>query len=202
MRTINPSIIYHYAGSYGSTGPGAGRAAFHPIGGALSGGQWWQVGRGNEPPPNDVEMGVDEIIAQGERLRRANEGSPDVTSALAVGAALAMALYHRQRTGKGQYIETTMVMSNCYMCSDDFIRYEGKPARRELDRALRGTRALSRLYRAKDGWVFLEAPTAGDWERLRRALDLPADSALRHRGSTRPLRRPARRRALHGLRRP
>ena len=46
VRTINPSIIYHYAGSYGSTGPGAGRAAFHPIGGALSGGQWWQVGTG------------------------------------------------------------------------------------------------------------------------------------------------------------
>ena len=175
VRTINPSIIYHYAGSYGSTGPGAGRAAFHPIGGALSGGQWWQVGRGNEPPPNDVEMGVDEIIDQGERLRRANEGSPDVTSALAVGAALAMALYHRQRTGKGQYLETTMVMSNCYICSDDFIRYEGKPERRELDRALRGTHALSRLYRGKEGWVFLEAPTADDWERLRRALDLPAD---------------------------
>ena len=56
-------------------------------------------------------MSVDEVIAQGERLRRANEGSPDVTSALAVGAALAMALYHRQRTGKGQYLETTMVMS-------------------------------------------------------------------------------------------
>ena len=68
-----------------------------------------------------------------------------------------------------------MVMSNCYICSDDFIRYEGKPARRELDRALRGTHALSRLYRAKEGWVFLEAPTADDWDRLRRALDLPAD---------------------------
>lgn len=175
VREINPSIIYHYAGSYGSTGPGAGRAAFHPIGGALSGGQWWQLGQGNEPPPNDVEMSIEEIISQADKMRRANEGSPDITSALGVGTALVMALFHRQRTGEGQYLETTMVMSNCYICSDDFIRYEGKLPRRDLDRALRGTNALSRLYRAKAGWVFLEVPMDDDWERLRLVLELADD---------------------------
>ena len=55
-RELNPAIVYLYAGSYGSTGPGAGRAAFHPMMGALSGGALRQLGRGNEPPAADVPL--------------------------------------------------------------------------------------------------------------------------------------------------
>ena len=55
-KELNPDIVYLYAGSYGSTGPGAGRAAFHPMMGALSGGALRQLGRGNEPPAADVPL--------------------------------------------------------------------------------------------------------------------------------------------------
>ncbi len=55
-RKLNPGLVYLYAGSYGSTGPGAGRAAFHPMMGALSGGALRQIGRGNEPPAADVPL--------------------------------------------------------------------------------------------------------------------------------------------------
>ncbi len=178
LSKINPRLVYLYAGSYGSTGPGAGRAAFHPTAGALSGGALWQLGRGNEPPAGDESMELEDILRVGEEMSRANEGSPDVTSALAVGTALALALYNRERTGKGQYLETSMLISNGYMCSDDFLRYEGKPPRLEADRYLRGIHALHRLYQTAEGWVFLSCPTQGEWEALCRAIgreDLPTD---------------------------
>jgi crotonobetainyl-CoA:carnitine CoA-transferase CaiB-like acyl-CoA transferase len=173
VRVLNPDIVYLYAGSYGSTGPGAGRAAFHPMMGALSGGVLRQVGRGNEPPDPDVPLSADDILQYSLALARANETSPDVTGALAVGAALSMALLHRRRTGRGQYLETTMLASNLYICSEDGLRYRGKPQHPALDSSLRGTSALNRFYRAADGWVFLCCPTQAEWLRLCAALDRP-----------------------------
>ena len=174
VRRINPSIIYHYAGSYGSTGPGAGRAAFHPTAGAMTGGALWQNGRGNEPPPADEPMTVEEIDRWSRKIFTGNEGSPDVSAALAVGSVLAMALRHKARTGEGQSLETTMLIANAYLCSDDFLRYAGKPPRREPDRDLRGMSALCRLYRTGGGWLFLDV--RGDAERraLAAALGKPA----------------------------
>ena len=166
VREINPSIIYHYAGSYGSTGPGAGRAAFHPIGGAMSGGLLWQLGRGHQPPPPDQQMSVDEIIEFGRFMLGANEGTPDVTSAIILGTALTMALFSRERTGKGQYVETGMLVSNGYICSSDFIRYEGKPPRPLPDASFMGLHALYRHYETSVGWVFLSCRTEEQWRAL------------------------------------
>lgn len=170
-RELNPEIVYLYGGSYGSTGPGAGRPAFHPTAGALAGGAMWQIGRGNQPPANDEPLGIDEVVRWGEILLAANEGTPDVTAALAVGTGLAMALYHKSRSGRGQYVETSMLNSNAYVCSDDFLRYEGKPPRREPDSELRGMHALRRLYRTTRGWAYLDCATQGEWEALCRGLE-------------------------------
>ena len=189
VAALNPDVVYLYAGSYGSTGPGAGRAAFHPMMGALSGGVLRQVGRGNEPPAPDVPLSADEVLRYSLAMARANETSPDVTGAMAVGAALSMALLHRERTGRGQYLETTMLASNLYICSEDAIRYRGKPPLPAVDSALRGTGALNRFYRAADGWVFVCCPTQAEWQRLSAALGRPgwaddprfADDAARAR---------------------
>jgi crotonobetainyl-CoA:carnitine CoA-transferase CaiB-like acyl-CoA transferase len=166
VREINPNIIYHYAGSYGSTGPGAGRAAFHPIGGCLSGGVLWQLGRGHQPPPPDQPMSVDEVIEFGRLTLGANEGSPDITSAIIVGTALMLALFARERTGKGQYLETGMLVSNAYICSSDFVRYDGKPPRPLPDASFMGLHALYRHYDTSDGQVFLSCPTEEQWRAL------------------------------------
>ena len=165
-RELNPGIVYLYAGSYGSTGPGAGRAAFHPMMGALSGGALRQLGRGNEPPAGDVPLDEDARYEYSLRMIRSNEASPDITGALGVATALSLGLLHRQRTGRGQYIETTMLASNLLLCSEDAIRYAGKPALPELDGELRGTGALNRLYRTAAGWLFVCAPTEPEWRQL------------------------------------
>ena len=165
-KELNPDIVYLYAGSYGSTGPGAGRAAFHPMMGALSGGALRQLGRGNEPPAADVPLDEQARYELSLRMLRANEASPDITGALGVATALSLGLLHRERTGRGQYIETTMLASNLLLCSEDAIRYPGKPGLPEVDSGLRGTGALNRLYRTAGGWLFLCAPTEPEWQQL------------------------------------
>jgi crotonobetainyl-CoA:carnitine CoA-transferase CaiB-like acyl-CoA transferase len=170
VSKINPNIVYLYAASYGSSGPGAGRAAFHPIAGCLSGGPLWQLGKGNGMPPCDSPLTIEEIEEWSEKIMAANESLPDQNSAKGVGTALALALYHKSRTGEGQYLESHMVVSNLYLCSDDFIRYQGKPDRLEPDKDLNGLHALHRLYETKEGWVFLTAPLDEEWENLCKAL--------------------------------
>lgn len=171
VSKINPNIVYLYAASYGSSGPGAGRAAFHPIAGCLSGGPLWQLGKGNGIPPCDSPLTMEEIEEWSEKIMAANESLPDQNSAKGVGTALALALYHKSRTGEGQYLESHMVISNLYLCSDDFIRYEGKPTRLEPDRDLNGIHALHRLYETKEGWVFITVPLEEEWKSLCIALD-------------------------------
>ncbi len=171
VKEINPRMIYLYAGAYGSSGPSSHRAAFHPIPGAISGGVLYQTGHGI-PPPVDKEMSYKEMRAVSSSLFRANEGHPDVTSALGVAAAILMALNAREETGTGQYIETTMLCSNLYSNSDDCLWYEGKPKRRLPDDGLNGLHALYRFYRAKEGWVFLAAPLQKEWEALCLTLEL------------------------------
>jgi len=172
VEKTNPNIFYLYAGSYGSKGPGAGRPAFGPISGAVSGAFYWGLGRDNWPPAADVKLDTDQIIQYGEAFTRAfsGAGSPDITSGVAVGSALAMGLYYRALTGQGQYAESSMLFSNCYCASEDFVRYEGKPDRLEPDGQLRGTHALHRLYEASDGWVFLDCPTSAEWEAFCKAV--------------------------------
>jgi crotonobetainyl-CoA:carnitine CoA-transferase CaiB-like acyl-CoA transferase len=170
VKALNPRLVYLYAASYGSGGPGAGRGAFHPTAGALNGGTIWQMGHGNAPPAPDIPLDAEEVDFWSAQLLRANEGSPDVSAAVVVGTAMAMGLYARERTGEGQYIETRMLTSNAYVCSDDFVRYAGKPPRQEADRDLRGLHALHRLYETAEGWVFLACPTQVEWEALCRAL--------------------------------
>ena len=202
-RELNPGIVYLYAGSYGSTGPGAGRAAFHPMMGALSGGALRQLGRGNEPPAADVPLDEDARYEYSLRMIRSNEASPDITGALGVATALSLGLLHRQRTGRGQYIETTMLASNLLLCSEDAIRYAGKPDLPELDGELQGHRRAQ--------------PAVPDGRRM--AVPVHPDragmaAAVRHRGPRRmdrrspvpdgriapAFQRPARGRAGHGAR--
>jgi crotonobetainyl-CoA:carnitine CoA-transferase CaiB-like acyl-CoA transferase len=169
LRKINPRLVYIYAGAYGSTGPYARRPAFHPAMGAASGGVRYQAGQGVPPPPG-TPMSIDELTRISMHLAMANEINPDCSAAMGLGTAIAAAVYIRHRTGEGLYLETTMLGSNAYAVSDDFIQYPGKPPRKLPDAELYGLGALYRLYECRTGWVFLGVAGARDWDRLHAAL--------------------------------
>ncbi|MCX6020153.1 MAG: CoA transferase, partial [Chloroflexi bacterium] len=173
MRRINPRIVYLYAGAYGADGPSSHRPAFHPIAGAIAGGALYRAGQGTPPAP-ETPLSFEEMKEVSRRLGRANEANPDPNSAMIAATALLLGLYARERTGEGQEMLTTMVCSNGYANSDDFIQYAGKPERTTPDADGYGLSALYRLYRAGQGWVFLAAPRQREFERLCAALGQPA----------------------------
>ncbi len=170
ISSINPRIVYVYAGAYGSTGPYSSRAGFHPIAGAITGGPMLQAG--SLLPPPEQAMTPDEIYEVSSMLGRANESNPDPSAALACGTATMLALYSREKTGKGQYVETTMLCGNLYANGDDCLSYEGKPKRAAMDRDMNGLQATYRLYECAEGWVFLACPGPKEWEVFARAAGL------------------------------
>jgi len=146
LQKVNPGLVYLYAGSYGSTGAHSARAAFNPTMGALTGNSVFQSGDGNIP---------------------IGDQSPDPISGSGVGTALMLGLAAKWRTGKGQYMETTMMNSIVYCNSDDAFSYEGKPPRRTADHRQLGLEATYRLYECRGGsWVFLAAQPDGDFRAL------------------------------------
>ncbi|MEE2664019.1 MAG: CoA transferase [Myxococcota bacterium] len=165
LREINPRLVYLYGASYGSTGPMSSKPAFHVTAGAISGGARAQAGS-DALPPGDTPLSLREIASLSRRLELANEGNPDFNAAAGVAAALALGLYTRERTGRGQALETRMMLTNAYTNSKDFVDFEGRPARELPDAQLLGLGALYRLYATSQGWVFLAAPAQRDFERL------------------------------------
>jgi crotonobetainyl-CoA:carnitine CoA-transferase CaiB-like acyl-CoA transferase len=148
-RAINPRLVYVYGGSYGSRGPWSMRPAFHSTPNALCGGGFAQAGIGN-PPVDD--------------------SYPDPGSGIATATAILLGLWAREGTGRGQYVETSMISSAGYIHSDDLVLYDGRPAPRRPDSGQHGLHACYRLYEAADGWVFVAAWRDAEFEALARAL--------------------------------
>ena len=170
LSKINPNLVYLYAGGYGSTGPYSHRPSMAPIAGAVSGGGVAQMGRDSFPPP-DQPMSIDDIAAVSKQLKRANDGTADHTTAMVNAVGLVLGLYARERTGRAQYVESTMIAANAYLNADDFYWNEGKQPRPLPDRDGYGLHALYRLYRARTGWVFLACPFDDEWEALCKTID-------------------------------
>ncbi len=168
LRAINPKLIHLYGASYGSTGPCAAKPAYHPTAGAVCGQAMAQVGAGALPAP-DAVLSTEELRRLSRRLELANETNPDPSAAVASATALLMALYHRARTGEAQALETSMLASNAYALSADYVDYEGRPERERADAELLGLGALYRLYSTREGWVFLASPTQRQFERFCKA---------------------------------
>ncbi|HEX7094700.1 MAG TPA: CoA transferase, partial [Acidimicrobiales bacterium] len=161
LRRVNPDLVYVYAGAYGSDGPYVRMPGYHPTAGAIAGNAALQAG----------ETAFDLSTVEGRKAEslhrfRANEGHPDPVTGMVVAAALLMGLVARVRTGVAQDITCSMLGANAYLMSDDWIRYRGAPERPRLDAEMLGTGPLERLYRARDGWVLVCAPTQPEWQRL------------------------------------
>jgi len=156
---INPDIVYLTANGYGPLGPSAMRPSAHPIPGAALGGVIYQAGGISNTELLDIE-GLRETS---RRLMRANEVNPDPNTGLVVCSAALLGLYGKRCTGRGQRVFIDMLGANAYANFDDFIQYDGKPERPHLGSELRGPHPLYRLYRCKEGWIFLGLLLEREW---------------------------------------
>ena len=169
LSALNPRLVYVSANGYGPAGPGAKRPSTHPIPGAALGGVVWQLGG---LPPEDVEQNPDELRETARKLLRANEVNPDPNTSMVVATAALLGLAARQAHGGGQKIYVDMFGANAYANWDDFLAYDGKPERPPVDAEGLGIGPLQRLYRCRDGWVFVMVVGDDEWRTLRRELGL------------------------------
>ena len=170
LGKINPGLVYLYGAGYGSKGPYSRRSVMHPIPGAVAGGALFQAGLGTPPPP-DTDLTYEETRSIAKALSVSNEANPDVSASMVVAVSLLMALYVKKKTGKGQYVEPTMVGTGLFVNSDDYIQFTGKPSRLLPDPDLFGIHALYRMYQSDEGWIFLACDTQKEWKTLCRALN-------------------------------
>jgi crotonobetainyl-CoA:carnitine CoA-transferase CaiB-like acyl-CoA transferase len=153
-RAVKPDILYCNTFMYGATGPLAHMGGLDPLGQAAAGIEWEQgpVAAGN--PPMWYRY-----------------GHGDVASAMPSVTALLIALMHRNRTGEGQFMWTSIFHGSMLYTADSWLSADGTPSPRPtLDREQRGIDALYRLYETQDGWLQIAAVTEEHWAGLCRVI--------------------------------
>jgi crotonobetainyl-CoA:carnitine CoA-transferase CaiB-like acyl-CoA transferase len=100
---------------------------------------------------------------------RSNMG--DTGNALLAAIAVTAALYHRDTTGEGQEVSTSIVNAGLLHTSYAWIHADGTPGDwRHVDGDQYGFSAFYRLYGAADGWLFVAAVTPESRQAFARAL--------------------------------
>jgi crotonobetainyl-CoA:carnitine CoA-transferase CaiB-like acyl-CoA transferase len=146
LLELNPKLIYCSVTAFGSTGPYVDRPGFDPLLQAM-GGLMTLQGFGGDP----------------QYLRTAP--TDYYTAAIAAQAVLA-ALFARQRTGRGQRIETSLLRGVLALQSGIAIDYPGKPT-------LMRENPTYRLYQGSDGqWFFVACGNQSFWVKLCTALGM------------------------------
>jgi CoA:oxalate CoA-transferase len=151
---INPKIIYCAISGFGQTGPDAFKPAYDQIIQGLSG-----------------VMAVN----GDERLNPLRAGFPvcDTVGGLNAAFAIMAALYYRERTGEGQFIDIAMldsIMPLMGWVAANLLIGGQQPVLMGNDNF---TAAPSGAFRTKDGYVNIAANQQKQWEDLADALDVP-----------------------------
>lgn len=156
LRKINPRLIYCCASGFGLKGADATLPALDPLAQAR-GGVMSVTGEPEQPPT------------------RTFGGFADQVSAFLLAYGIAVALFHRERTGEGQIVDGSLlqgtIASQAFNISSYMMTrsYAGSPMPR-VSRKL--TSPLWNHYQAQDGkWVMLTMAQFGRyWPKFREAI--------------------------------
>ena len=175
-HNINPRLVHVWMGTYGEKGEHARRPGAHPIPGAIMGGALRQMGRGMPPPPEQI-LDIEEAVEATRWMMKSNWG-PDQNTSPVVANAIILGLRARDLTGRGQPVHVTMLNANAWTNADEYYDYPNRPPIDRPDEEIHGLHALYRLYRCREGWVFLGCLFQDEWEAFCHAVrreDLIAD---------------------------
>jgi len=150
LSKINPRLVYCAMPGYGQDGPYIKRPAFDPILQAMTGAMAGQGGVGK--PPVYIRIPIS-----------------DNSGAMFGAYAVALALYNREKTGKGQFVNGALLNSSVAMQAGEFIDYPGKPEEQRMGTV--GVDATYRMYQTEDDWIFLSCQENDAWASLCRVLD-------------------------------
>jgi crotonobetainyl-CoA:carnitine CoA-transferase CaiB-like acyl-CoA transferase len=154
LKEINPGLIYCAISGFGQTGPDAHKPAYDQIIQGLSG-----------------EMAVN----GDERLNPLRAGFPvcDTVGGLNGAFAIMAALYHRERTGEGQFIDVAMldsIMPLMGWVAANLLMAQQAPVPMGNDNF---TAAPSGVFRTGDGHINIAANKQEQWESVCHVLEVP-----------------------------
>ena len=154
LSAINPRLIMIRVSGFGQTGPYSRQAGFGAIGEAM-GGLRYVVGDPSTPPSR---MG----ISIGDSL---------AATFACVGAL--SALHHRERTGRGQVVDSAIYEAVLNMMESLVTEYDKANFIRERTGAILPNVAPSNVYKTRDGMVLIAANQDTVFSRLAEAMGQP-----------------------------
>ncbi len=148
LRELNARLIYCSSTAFGSRGPDRDRPGYDPLLQCLSG-----AARAN-------------TRFNGGTVAISSVAATDYQAAMLLSTAISAALYHRERTGVGQKIETSLLQAAISVQSHFFIK--------ALEREEEGGLGIYpyRLFDTKDDVIFIAAGTDRFWRLLCEAIGL------------------------------
>jgi len=156
IQELNPRIIMASISGYGQTGPDAEKPAFDPVAQAM-GGLYAITGTESSGP-----LGTGTVIA-------------DLTTGLYTAYAILAALLHREKTGKGKYID--IAMTDCVVSM--LHTYVANYSANGIIQAPHGNRdplsVPADCYQTKDGYVVMHA---GDDKPFKLLKELLGDARM------------------------
>lgn len=154
LKEINPGLIYCAISGFGQTGPDSKKPAYDQIIQGLSG-----------------EMSVN----GDERLNPLRAGFPvcDTVGGLNGAFAIMAALFHRERTGEGQFIDVAMldsIMPHMGWVAANLLIADRDPVPMGNDNF---TAAPSGAFKTADGYINIAANKQEQWEAVCDVLGVP-----------------------------
>ena len=154
LRQVNSRLIYCHTRGF-ENGPRMLLPGHDQSASALTGVAWEEggVSAGGKPIWPNISLG-------------------DTGNGLLSATAVLQALYHRDRTGEGQFVDTSILYAHLLNMSSWWITGDGisSPDHRRLDAQQFGLAALYRLYRCEEGWICIAAEGEDHWSQLAGAL--------------------------------
>ena len=170
VKALNPGVIYCEFTAYGREGPmahiGANDLGLQAHSGLLS-----VTGEPGRPP---VRVGTAAI---------------DLHGSLALVSAVLAALFHRERTGEGQMIETSLLMSSAHLLSYFYTEYWMEGTVRKPMGTANHLSVPNQVFPTSDGGVVIIAPNDEMWQRCVDALGDPSLDRAEFKGVLDRLRR-------------
>lgn len=154
LKSINPKLVYCAISGFGQTGPDAFKPAYDQIIQGLSG-----------------EMAIN----GDERLNPLRAGFPvcDTVGGLNAAFAVMAALFHRERTGEGQFIDVALldsIMPLMGWVAANLLIGNSPPVVMGNDNF---TAAPSGTFRTQDGFINIAANKQEQWEAVCDVLGVP-----------------------------
>jgi crotonobetainyl-CoA:carnitine CoA-transferase CaiB-like acyl-CoA transferase len=165
LRGLKADLIYCHSSGYGNRGEWSRLPAFEPLHSALAGLLARTGGPGQPPLHYLTHM--------------------DFGCALTSATAVLAALWHRDRTGEGQYIECPQVGSALLAMADVHLENGVTLESFGVDPEQRGHAATNALYRCSDGWLVIATSCQRDWLDVHQALGLEPNATYTETRTTR-----------------